>query len=129
MATHPHLEPIVDHESTTESTVLSIRKGDPGKSGSEIKRHILDTVDKAEISRAIRKMDLTILPVMTMFYLLSFLVNLFHCILQRVFAHLNGCQDRTNIGKLSPNFDCVFLSLRNRRECKSRWAAEGSTYD
>ena len=105
MATRPPLDYAVEHASTAGSIVSPIDKGDPETSGSEIKKHVLDTVDKAEIRRAIRKMDLA------MFYLLSFLVNLFHCILQPVFAHLYGCQDRTNIGKPSPNFDCVFLSL------------------
>lgn len=63
----------VDHASTTVESTSSIHKGDPEASGSEAEKHILDTVDKAEIRRAIRKMDLTILPIMTMFYLLSFL--------------------------------------------------------
>jgi len=57
----------------SNGTVSSVHEGDPEMSGSEVEKHVLD---KAEIRRAIRKMDLTILPVMTMFYLLSFLVNL-----------------------------------------------------
>ena len=71
-------------EATVESTgtMSFIHKGDPEVSGSEVEKHVLDTVDKAEIRRAIRKMDLTILPIMTMFYLLSFLVNLFRRYLQ-----------------------------------------------
>jgi len=75
-------EATVDHVPTSvESTASgsSIHKGDPEMSGSELEKHVLDTVDKAEIRRAVRKMDLTILPIMTMFYLLSFLVNLFPC--------------------------------------------------
>ncbi|KDR77102.1 hypothetical protein GALMADRAFT_428725 [Galerina marginata CBS 339.88] len=36
-------------------------------------KNILDTVDDATVRRAVRKLDLTILPIMTMFYLLSFL--------------------------------------------------------
>ena len=72
-------------EATVESTgtMSLIHKGDPEVSGSEVEKHVLDTVDKAEIRRAIRKMDLAILvPIMTMFYLLSFLVNLFRRYLQ-----------------------------------------------
>lgn len=77
MATHSHIEPIDHDSSTSKSTIPSIPKVDVGTSGSEIKKHVLDIVDEAEIRRAIRKMDLTILPIMTMFYLLSFLVKLF----------------------------------------------------
>jgi hypothetical protein len=74
-------EATVDRASGT-GTVSSIHKGDPEMSGSEVEKHVLDTVHKAEIRRAVRKMDLTILPVMTMFYLLSFLVNLFYIYLE-----------------------------------------------
>ena len=71
-------------EATVESTgtMSLIHKGDPEVSGSEVEKCVLDTVDKLEIRRAIRKMDLAILPIMTMFYLLSFLVNLFRRYLQ-----------------------------------------------
>lgn len=46
---------------------------------SDLEKDHLEPLDAAEVARAVRKMDLTILPIMTMFYLLSFL-------------------DRTNIG-------------------------------
>ena len=73
-------EATIGHASATvesTGTASSFHKGDPEMSGSEVENHVLDTVDEAEIRRAVRKMDLTILPIMTMFYLLSFLVNLF----------------------------------------------------
>jgi len=108
MAIYPPLNRTVDYASTAESIMSPIDKGDPETSGSEIKKHVLDTVDNAEIRRAIRTMDLTILPVMAMFYFLSFLVNLFHCILQPMFVHLYVCKDRTNIGDLFPNFGFFF---------------------
>ncbi|KAH9474603.1 putative transporter C11D3.18C [Psilocybe cubensis] len=50
--------------STTDSS--SLHK-------SESEKYILDRVDHATVRRAVLKMDLTLLPVMTIFYLLSFL--------------------------------------------------------
>jgi len=38
--------------------------------------------------RAIARLDLTVLPVMTMFYLLSFLVSVFKCFLQVLMTHI-----------------------------------------
>lgn len=43
---------------------------------SNLDKDFLDLVDKAKIKAAVRKLDLTITPIMTMFYLLSFLVRL-----------------------------------------------------
>jgi len=42
---------------------------------SDLEKEHLEPLDPAEVARAVRKMDLTILPIMTMFYLLSFLVS------------------------------------------------------
>jgi len=131
MAARPRQGCAVDHASMVESIVPSAHKlGDPGASGLEIKKHLFDTVDKAEIRRAIRKMDLTILPVMTMFYLLSFLVNLFHYSVATVCSFYMVTRTvPTLVCRPLPNFGCFFLKSRNRRECKSRRAAEGFTYD
>jgi hypothetical protein len=54
-----------------------------------------------EIRRAVRKMDLTVIPIMTIFYFLSFLVCLISVLLQLHMAVLNTMtspKDRANIG-------------------------------
>src|SRR4051812_16983887 len=43
---------------------------------SDIEKHSLESIDQAEVDKAVKKMDLVIMPIMTMFYLLSFLVSL-----------------------------------------------------
>jgi hypothetical protein len=61
----------------------------------------ITSADRELERRAVRKLDYTILPVMTMFYLLSFLVSAPLIVLQ--VPHLIFCwKDRANIGSLFP---------------------------
>jgi hypothetical protein len=63
-----HLESQSPPSSATQS--ISDKVSDKDNS----RTHILDNPDaEATIKRAVRKMDLTIMPLMTLFYLLSFL--------------------------------------------------------
>jgi len=58
----------------------SITDLDTEKASSGEKDTSMESVDEAEIRAAVRKLDWTILPIMTMFYFLSFLVR-------RIFKH------------------------------------------
>jgi hypothetical protein len=50
-----------------------------GSIGSQLeKAGPIGVVDEEKVKKAVRKLDLTILPIMTMFYFLSFLVCFLH---------------------------------------------------
>lgn len=50
-----------------------------GSIGSQLeKAGPFAVVDEEKVKKAVRKLDLTILPIMTMFYFLSFLVRFLH---------------------------------------------------
>jgi len=79
---------------------------------------------RSELERkAVRKLDLTILPILTMFYLLSFLVRSFFMSINNVFYLTRYIQDRANIGQYLSEMAMtgnIFIQAFHRK-CSCRW--------
>ena len=87
------IESTTDHGSTKAESNGFTHNLDTEKASSDDKDTLeaddndaLESIDEAKVRAAVRKLDWTILPIMTMFYFLSFLVRrLFNDI--RSFSH------------------------------------------
>ncbi|KDR72761.1 hypothetical protein GALMADRAFT_126423 [Galerina marginata CBS 339.88] len=65
------MEGIPGNGSTTDRLSSTVESSSLHK--SDVENDLIGSVDQAKVKSAVRKLDLTILPVMTMFYFLSFL--------------------------------------------------------
>ena len=68
----------------------SLEKAESLRSVSTVEKSAtLMGVDRAEERRAVRKLDLCLIPIMTIFYLLSFLVCPFQLVFHNVFLSIH----------------------------------------
>jgi len=83
------MAPLKENESITD---LDTEKA------SSAEKDTMESVDEAKIRAAVRKLDWTILPIMTMFYFLSFLVRRIQTLSVLFLIPPPNSQDRSNIG-------------------------------
>lgn len=109
--------PSADDSDKSESLSLA-------KSEKNVPSEIEDIADKAKVRKAILKMDLTLLPIMTMFYLLAFLVWFFF-LPETVFKLMQWMiKDRTNIGMFLRTFKVDIFTIDVLRKCTSRGSSK-----
>lgn len=69
-------QPEVKFDDSKSAGSSSDHKEEISESANSIKSDILDSPNaQVEVKRAVRRIDLAVMPIMTMFYLLSFLVR------------------------------------------------------